>query len=148
MVNHLKVVNDSSELRSTIEHVQELQKFGENVLDATKKFGKLITNKNEIEGLPVIALGLAAHSAVSKGHENATTENGEWIITLDAPSFIVVLQHARNRSLREEIYHIEDLKEFSKIQGALEANDLTHWDITYWCETLYGFVTIVVETVS
>ncbi|KAG5066073.1 hypothetical protein JHK86_009804 [Glycine max] len=31
---------------------------------------------------------------------------------------------------------IEDLKEFSKIQGALEANDLTHWDITYWCETL------------
>ena len=39
-----------------------------------------------------------------KGHENATTENGEWIITLDAPSFIVVLQHARNRSLREEIY--------------------------------------------
>ncbi|KAG5048962.1 hypothetical protein JHK85_010065 [Glycine max] len=113
MVNHLKVVNDSSELRSTIEHVQELQKFGENVLDATKKFGKLITNKNEIEGLPVIALGLAAHSAVSKfwlpngqmkGHENATTENGEWIITLDAPSFIVVLQHARNRSLREEIY--------------------------------------------
>ena len=35
-------------------------------MDATKKFGKLITNKNEIEGLPVIALGLAAHSAVSK----------------------------------------------------------------------------------
>ena len=39
-----------------------------------------------------------------QGHENATAENGPWIITLDAPSFIVVLQHARNRSLREEIY--------------------------------------------
>ncbi|OAY75194.1 Organellar oligopeptidase A, chloroplastic/mitochondrial [Ananas comosus] len=38
------------------------------------------------------------------GHENATAENGPWIITLDAPSFISVMQHARNRSLREEIY--------------------------------------------
>ena len=39
-----------------------------------------------------------------QGHENATAENRPCIITLDAPSFIVVLQHARNRSLREEIY--------------------------------------------
>lgn len=42
------------------------QKFGENVLDATKKFEKLITDKKEIEGLPATALGLAAQSAVSK----------------------------------------------------------------------------------
>ncbi|WVZ09139.1 hypothetical protein V8G54_013669 [Vigna mungo] len=111
MVNHLKAVKDSSELRSAIEDVQaekELeklsQKFGENVLDATKKFEKLITDKKEIEGLPATALGLAAQSAVTKGHENATAENGPWVITLDAPSFIAVMQHARNRSLREEIY--------------------------------------------
>lgn len=51
-------------------HLQELerlsQKFGENVLDATKKFEKLITDKKEIEGLPATALGLAAQTAVSK----------------------------------------------------------------------------------
>jgi oligopeptidase A len=40
-----------------------------------------------------------------QGHENATAEDGPWIITLDAPSFISVMQHARNRSLREEVYH-------------------------------------------
>jgi len=39
-----------------------------------------------------------------QGHENATAENGPWVITLDAPSFIAVMQHARNRTLREEIY--------------------------------------------
>lgn len=39
-----------------------------------------------------------------KGHADATPENGPWIITLDAPSFISVMQHARNRALREEIY--------------------------------------------
>jgi Zn-dependent oligopeptidase len=42
------------------------QKFGENVLDATKKFEKLIIDKKEIEGLPATALGLAAQTAVSK----------------------------------------------------------------------------------
>jgi len=36
------------------------------VLDATKKFEKLITDKKEIEGLPATALGLAAQTAVSK----------------------------------------------------------------------------------
>ncbi|KAH1073179.1 hypothetical protein J1N35_025507, partial [Gossypium stocksii] len=38
------------------------------------------------------------------GHENATAENAPWMITLDAPSFISVVQHARNRALREEVY--------------------------------------------
>ncbi|KAF8779328.1 hypothetical protein HU200_002761 [Digitaria exilis] len=80
------------------------QKFSENVLDATKKFEKLITDKKEIDGLPATALGLAAQTAVSKGHENATAENGPWVITLDAPSYIAVMQHARNRDLREEVY--------------------------------------------
>ncbi|XP_056161114.1 organellar oligopeptidase A, chloroplastic/mitochondrial-like [Syzygium oleosum] len=80
-------------------------KFDENVFDATKKFEKLITNKKEIEGLPATALGLAAQTAVSKGHENATLENGPWMITLDAPSFNSIVRHAQNRALREEIYH-------------------------------------------
>ena len=42
------------------------QKFEENVLDATKKFEKLIIDKKEIEGLPATALGLAAQTAVTK----------------------------------------------------------------------------------
>ncbi|MQL83897.1 hypothetical protein Taro_016388 [Colocasia esculenta] len=181
------------------------QKFSENVLDATKKFEKLITDKKEIEGLPPTALGLAAQTAVSKGHENATAENGPWVITLDAPCFLPVMQHAKNRSLREEVYRayvtrassgdldntviinqilklrlekakllgysnyaevsmemkmasvekaeelleklrdaswdpavqdMEDLKTFALEKGAEEANDLNHWDITFWSERL------------
>ncbi|XP_023643733.1 organellar oligopeptidase A, chloroplastic/mitochondrial [Capsella rubella] len=87
---------------------QELEKlshkFSENVLDATKKFEKLITDKKEIDGLPPSALGLFAQAAVSKGHEHATAETGPWIITLDAPSYLPVMQHAKNRALREELY--------------------------------------------
>ncbi|KAF8012227.1 hypothetical protein BT93_I0379 [Corymbia citriodora subsp. variegata] len=88
---------------------QELEKlsskFTENVLDATKEFEKLITDKKDMEGLPATALGLAAQTAVSKGHKNATPEDGPWVITLDAPSYNSIMQHARNRALREEIYH-------------------------------------------
>ncbi|XP_022879824.1 probable cytosolic oligopeptidase A isoform X2 [Olea europaea var. sylvestris] len=80
------------------------KKFGENVLDATKRFEKLITDKKDVEGLPATALGLTAKTAMSKGHENATAENGPWMITLDAPSFMAVMQHAKNRTLREEVY--------------------------------------------
>ncbi|MBA0703225.1 hypothetical protein Goari_020391 [Gossypium aridum] len=46
-------------------------KFSENVLDATNKFEKLITNKKEIDGLPTTALGLAAQRIVS----NASSGN-------------------------------------------------------------------------
>ncbi|KAH1114799.1 hypothetical protein J1N35_008177 [Gossypium stocksii] len=76
----------------------------ENVLDATKKFEKLITNKKEIDGLLTTALRLAAQTTMSKGHENATAENGPWMITLDALSFISVMQLARHCALCEKAY--------------------------------------------
>ncbi|KAH1082562.1 hypothetical protein J1N35_022323 [Gossypium stocksii] len=207
VLNGVSLEDDKREQFNKIE--QELErlshKFSENVLDATKKFEKLITDKKEIEGLPATALGLAAQTAVSKGHENATAENGPWMITLDAPCLIAVMQHARNRALREEVYRanitrassgdldntpiinqilklrmekarllnynnyaevsmatkmatvdkaeelleklrsaswnaavqdIEDLKSYSKSQGALEADNLCHWDINFWSERL------------
>ncbi|KAJ7943796.1 Oligopeptidase A [Quillaja saponaria] len=207
VLNGVSLEDDKREQFNKIE--QELErlshKFGENVLDATKKFEKLITDKKLVEGLPATALGLAAQTAVSKGHENANAKNGPWVITLDGPSYVAVMQHARNRSLREEVYRayisqastgdldntgiidqilklrlekakllnynnyaevsmatkmatvdkaeelleklrqaswdaavqdIEDLRKFSKSQGALEADDLTHWDINFWSERL------------
>ncbi|KAJ6336576.1 hypothetical protein OIU76_006453 [Salix suchowensis] len=106
VLNGVALDDDKREQFNKIEQELERlsQKFGENVLDATKKFEKLITDKKDIEGLPATSLGLAAQTAVSKGHTDATVENGPWIITLDAPSFMSVMQHARNRGLREEIY--------------------------------------------
>ncbi|XP_048334773.2 organellar oligopeptidase A, chloroplastic/mitochondrial isoform X2 [Ziziphus jujuba] len=209
VISHLKSVKDSPDLRSAVEEVQELgrlsQKFEENVLDATKRLDKFITDKKEIEGLPATTLGLAAQRAVSKGHEDATAEDGPWVITLDVPSYLSIMKHARNRTLREEVYHayvtrasngdldnasiidqllklrlekakllgynnyaelsmatkmatvekaeklleklrsaswdaavqdVEELRTFAKKQGALEADDLNHWDINFWSERL------------
>ncbi|KAK4441245.1 Organellar oligopeptidase A, chloroplastic/mitochondrial [Sesamum alatum] len=80
------------------------QKFEQNILDATKKFEKVITDKKEIEGLPLTTLAIAAETALLKGYEKAAAENGPWVITLDGPIYRSVLQHARSRSLREEVY--------------------------------------------
>ncbi|CAM8944405.1 unnamed protein product [Rhodiola kirilowii] len=207
ILSGVSLEDDKRECFNQIE--QELKKlshkFEENVLDSTKKFEKLMTDKNEMEGLPPSALGLAAQTAVSKGHPNADAENGPWIITLDVPSYLPVVQHAKNRSLRKEVYlayitrasngdldntplieqilslklekakllvynnyaevslatkmatldkaeelleelrvaswkaavqDMEDLKAFSKSQGAAEADELTHWDLNFWSERL------------
>ncbi|MCL7036498.1 hypothetical protein MKW94_016232 [Papaver nudicaule] len=207
VLNGVSLLDDKREQFNKVQ--QELEKFGkkfgENVMDATKKFEKLITDKKDIDGLPASALALAAQIAVSKGHEKATTEDGPWMITLDPPCIKSVMTHSRNRSLREEVHRarvtrasdgeldnspvidqilklrlekakllgynnyaevsmamkmatvdkakqllekvrsaawsaavqdMEDLKKFSREQGAVEANDLSDWDTTFWSERL------------
>lgn len=88
---------------------QELSKlstqFSNNVLDATKAFKKLVTDPKVVEGLPPSALSLAAQQAKAQGlADDATPENGPWLLQLDMPLYLPVMQHARDRSLREEMY--------------------------------------------
>lgn len=87
---------------------QELSKlsteFSNNLLDATKAYKKLLTDKADVEGLPDSALALAAQQAKGEGHGEATPEDGPWLFTLDFPSFFPVMTHSANRSLREEMY--------------------------------------------
>ncbi|MBW4505856.1 MAG: M3 family metallopeptidase [Scytonematopsis contorta HA4267-MV1] len=79
-------------------------KFSNNVLDATKAFSLKLTEKAEVEGLPPSLLSLAAQVARGQGEENATPENGPWVITLDIPSYGPFMQHSTRRDLREKIY--------------------------------------------
>jgi oligopeptidase A len=79
-------------------------KFSNNVLDATKAFKLRLTDKKDIEGLPPSALGLMAQTAKAEGNEEATPENGPWVVTLDFPSYVPYLKYATNRELREKLY--------------------------------------------
>ncbi|GBG65612.1 hypothetical protein CBR_g51495 [Chara braunii] len=78
--------------------------FSNNVLDSIKAFERVITDPKEVDGLPPSALGLAAQTAAAKGYEGATLDAGPWVFTLDIPSYMPVMQHAKNRALREELY--------------------------------------------
>jgi len=79
-------------------------KFSNNVLDATKAFKLKLTDKQDVEGLPPSALGLMAQTAKAEGEEDATPENGPWVVTLDYPSYIPYMKYATNRELREKLY--------------------------------------------
>ncbi|KAJ7947915.1 Oligopeptidase A [Quillaja saponaria] len=94
VLNGISLEADKREKYNEIEQDLERlgQKFEENILDATKNFEKLITEKKDVEGLPATALAMAAKMALSKGYEVATTENGPWILTLDGPSYRSILK--------------------------------------------------------
>ena len=59
---------------------------------------KLITNIEELAGLPESALAAAKAQATAKGLEG-------WLVTLDMPSYIPVMMYCDNRDLRYEMYH-------------------------------------------
>jgi len=71
-------------------------KFGENVLAETNKFEMLITDENDLSGLPEGAKEAAKQLAESKNQEG-------WLITLDYPSYIPFMTYADNRKLRKEL---------------------------------------------
>ncbi|MEZ5477395.1 MAG: M3 family metallopeptidase [Thiolinea sp.] len=72
-------------------------RFSDNVLDATHAWHKLISDPAELQGLPESALEMARQAARQRDLEG-------WVITLDFPSFISVMQYAERRELREEMY--------------------------------------------
>ncbi len=80
-------------------------KFSNHVLDSTKAYGLDLHHPSDVDGLSPTAKALAAEAyrAANPG-KNASGEDGPWRITLDAPSYIAFMQHARAGHLREKIY--------------------------------------------
>lgn len=73
-------------------------KFGENVLAETNKFQLIISDSNQLKGLPESSIAAASATAEKAG------KSGQWIFTLHSPSIFPFLQFADDRSLREQIY--------------------------------------------
>ncbi len=72
-------------------------RFGENVLDATQGWTRLVSDEAELSGLPESAKALAQQSAQRK-------DQSGWLFSLEFPSYYPVLTYADNRELRREMY--------------------------------------------
>ncbi len=72
-------------------------KFSENVLDATQAWTKHLTDEAQLAGLPDSARALARQTAQQRGLEG-------WLLTLELPSYLPVLNYADDRELRRELY--------------------------------------------
>ncbi|WP_428740747.1 M3 family metallopeptidase [Tenacibaculum sp.] len=88
---------DKTELRKLDAELAKLSlQFGEHVLAETNAFELLITNEEDLAGLPESAKEAAQELAKSKGKEG-------WMITLDYPSYIPFMTYADNRELRKKL---------------------------------------------
>ena len=71
--------------------------FSENLLKATNSYQLLLTDPEQVKGLPQSALDAARESAQQKGMEG-------WRFTLDYPSYVPFMEYADSRELRRELY--------------------------------------------
>ena len=84
-------------------------RFSDNLLDATNAFAHYTADPAALSGIPEDALAAARDAAQSEGKPG-------WKFTLHAPSYLPVMQHAGNRSLRELMYraYVTRASEFGK----------------------------------
>ncbi len=72
-------------------------KFADQVLDATQAWSLTVSDQAGLDGLPENAMALLRSLAEGAGEEG-------WRVTLDMPSYLAVMTHARDRALREAVY--------------------------------------------
>ena len=114
--NGANLTDDKKEkLRDIDKKLSQLKlKFGENVLAETNKFEMLITDENDLSGLPDGTKEAAKQLAESK-------EKAGWLFTLDYPSYIPFVTYADNRELRKKIALAAGAKAFKS--DALDNQD-------------------------
>jgi oligopeptidase A len=71
--------------------------FSENVLDATNKWSKLITDASELAGVPESSLAGFAQTAKSQDKEG-------FLLTLDFPCYLPIMTYCDNAALRQEMH--------------------------------------------
>ncbi|MDR2165542.1 MAG: M3 family metallopeptidase [Zoogloeaceae bacterium] len=93
-------------------------RFSENLLDATNAHAEILTDAADLAGLPEDCIEAARAAAREDGKEG-------WKFTLHTPSYLPVMQCARNRALRERMYraHATRASEFPDFGSKPEWNN-------------------------
>lgn len=71
--------------------------YNDNTLKETNQYKLVLTNENDLKGLPEIVVEAAEETAKNEGIKG-------WVFTLHAPSYIPFLTYADNRELRQQLY--------------------------------------------
>jgi len=96
-------IDKKSRLETLQQELAQLtQKYSENVLDATNAWELIVTNPEQLRGLPDRVKEAARQNALQKGH--GTPEQPAWRITLHQPSQEPVMLYAEDESLREAVW--------------------------------------------
>lgn len=71
--------------------------FSNNVLDATQGWYKQVESRDDLTGLPESTVDTYRRAAVEKGLDG-------FVISLDIPAYLPLMQYCQNRPLRQEMY--------------------------------------------
>jgi len=74
----------------------ELQ-YQQNLLKATNSYQMVVTDENQLSGLPADIRNAAAQLAKEKGKEG-------WLFNLSYPSYVPFMKYADDRGLRKQLY--------------------------------------------
>ncbi len=77
--------------------------FGQNVLKETNNYLMLLTDKNDLVGLPADAIDAAALKAKQKKKEG-------WAFDLSMPSYLALMKYSERRDLREKLFRAYNSK--------------------------------------
>lgn len=72
-------------------------RFSNNVLDATRGYTRQVTDPAELAGVPESVTAMLARQGADRGVDG-------YLVTLDIPSYLPLMQYADNRELRRELY--------------------------------------------
>lgn len=81
--------------------------FGQNVLRELNALSMTITDAADLDGLPQRIVDAAAEKAREMGRE------GEWVITLDQPTYSAFMRHSTRRELREKLWRMYNTRNTS-----------------------------------
>jgi peptidyl-dipeptidase Dcp len=91
----------------TTELAQLSLQFGEHILAETNGYELLITEPQELAGLPESELEAASQTAKSKKKKG-------WLFSLQGPSFVGFMKYADSRTLREKLYRAYTSRGYQK----------------------------------
>ena len=99
---HLSGIDLPEEKQNRFKEIkQQLSKltsnFGDNVLDATHAWKKVIDDQSDLAGLPDSALSMLEQTAKQNDAQG-------WMLTLDFPCYHAIMSYADNRDLRKTMY--------------------------------------------
>lgn len=78
------------------------QKFSENVIDSRNEWEMILTDEQDLAGLPAYAREAARTDALKKGY--GTEQSPQWRITLQAPSMVPFLRFSERDDLRRRLW--------------------------------------------
>ena len=126
-------LNDKERLREIDKQLATLKlKFSENVLAENQHYQWVITDKEQLNGLPDFVLEMLSQEAQKRQLKG-------WVITLDMPIYTAVMKYADNRTLRQKLFTDYHSRCAGESAFSNEANVLRIAELRQARATLLGY---------